>query len=358
MKKHSACRAGDWVEVRSKEEILATLDNHCTFEGFPFMPEMLAYCGQRFRVYKRADKTCDPANPPWTIRRVKHAVHLEGVRCNGSGHGGCEAGCLVFWNEAWLKRVEENVVSAQSLEQRPSVRGINSGLCTLEDIWAASQRGNAEGEVIYSCQATQIRRYTSDMKWWNPFQYVRDIRSRNLADGFARDYRTERALEFSISFMRVVRSFIMDVVNVAHQRVFHRSQYPFISGVLEKTPIEILDLQPGELVEVKSLGEITATLDKNQKNRGLWFDSEMLPYCGGIYRVLRRVHHIIDEKSGKMTHMKYPCIVLEGVICRSDYHRLCPRAIFIYWRESWLKRAIQTSGKDSAATVAEICGKT
>jgi hypothetical protein len=103
--------------------------------------------------------------------------------------------------------------------------------------------------------------------------------------------------------------------------------------------VELLNLQPGELVEVRSKEEIMATLDKDQKNRGLWFDSEMLPYCGGIYRVLRRVHRIVDEKTGKLVSMKNPCIVLEGVVCKSDYHRLCPRAIYPYWRESWLKRA-------------------
>jgi hypothetical protein len=103
--------------------------------------------------------------------------------------------------------------------------------------------------------------------------------------------------------------------------------------------VERLDLQPGELVEVRSKEEIMATLDKDQKNRGLWFDSEMLPYCGGIYRVLRRVHRIIDEKTGKLINMKNPCIVLEGVVCKSDFHRLCPRAIYPYWRENWLKRA-------------------
>ena len=28
-------------------------------DGLPFMPEMLAFCGQSLRVAKRADKTCD-----------------------------------------------------------------------------------------------------------------------------------------------------------------------------------------------------------------------------------------------------------------------------------------------------------
>jgi hypothetical protein len=50
------------------------------------------------------------------------------------------------------------------------------------------------------------------------------------------------------------------------------------------------------------------------------------------------VHHIIDEKSGRMMDMKYPCIVLEDVYCRADYHRFCPKAIWHYWRENWLRR--------------------
>ena len=55
----SGLRAGDWVEVRSKEEILRSLDKNGRLEGLPFMPQMFQYCGQRFRVFKRAHKTCD-----------------------------------------------------------------------------------------------------------------------------------------------------------------------------------------------------------------------------------------------------------------------------------------------------------
>ena len=43
---------GEWVEVRSKEEILRTLDRHGQLDGMPFMPEMFAFCGKQFRVYK------------------------------------------------------------------------------------------------------------------------------------------------------------------------------------------------------------------------------------------------------------------------------------------------------------------
>src|SRR5713226_8952057 len=52
-------RVGEAVEVRSAEEILATLDEHGCLDSLPFMPEMLQFCNKRFTVYKRADKTCD-----------------------------------------------------------------------------------------------------------------------------------------------------------------------------------------------------------------------------------------------------------------------------------------------------------
>jgi len=97
-------RVGDLVEVRSEQEILATLDEQGTIEGMPFMPEMLEYCGKRFRVDKRADKTCNTVTV-MESRRIYNAVHLEGLRCNGDAHGGCQAQCFLFWKEAWLKRV-------------------------------------------------------------------------------------------------------------------------------------------------------------------------------------------------------------------------------------------------------------
>src|SRR5258708_15904394 len=102
-------KAGDWVEVRSREEILATLDGRGCLDGAPFMSEMLSCCNQKFRVFKRADKTCDPAHEPWSIRRVKNSVHLENVRCDGEQHGGCQARCLIFWMHAWLTRARNNL---------------------------------------------------------------------------------------------------------------------------------------------------------------------------------------------------------------------------------------------------------
>src|SRR5437879_817973 len=347
-------KAGEWVEVRSREEILATLDERGCLDGTPFMPEMLLFCNQKFRVFKRADKTCDPAHEPWSIRRVKDSVHLENVRCDGEQHGGCQAGCLIFWKEAWLKRALTGLVSANSLRHSVMAVAPAAAGCTLEHLRTASQHLSPEGETIYSCQATDLRNFTADMAAWDPGQYVRDLWSGNLATGLAADSRANRLLEFLLGSITLFRSLIISMFNLLPRKL-KGPAYPHLQGALEKTPVENLNLQPGELVQVRAKEEIIATLDKHNRNRGMLFDGEMLPYCGGIYRVLRRVHHIIDERTGKMVNMKSPCIVLEGVVCRSDYHRLCPRAIYPYWRENWLKRAVTPSNLGSEGQVAETC---
>jgi hypothetical protein len=100
-------------------------------------------------------------------------------------------------------------------------------------------------------------------------------------------------------------------------------------------------LQPGDLVQVKSRDEIAATLNEHGFNRGLSFDTEMLPYCGGTFRVRQRVQHFIDDRTRQMVQLKTDCVTLEGVVCsgeRSVTRWFCPRNIYPYWREAWLRR--------------------
>ena len=56
----TAVRAGDSVIVRSKEEILRTLDKNGRLDGMPFMPQMFEYCGKRpyQTVAKQNPKEC------------------------------------------------------------------------------------------------------------------------------------------------------------------------------------------------------------------------------------------------------------------------------------------------------------
>src|SRR6476660_791744 len=112
--KLSQYRAGDLVEVRSKEEILATLDNEGCVDGLPFMPEMLQFCGKRFPVRAVAHKTCDTAHKTPKNRKLRACVHLADLRCDGSGHGGCEAACTLFWKDVWLKPVAATGVAPEN----------------------------------------------------------------------------------------------------------------------------------------------------------------------------------------------------------------------------------------------------
>jgi hypothetical protein len=71
------------------------------------------------------------------------------------------------------------------------------------------------------------------------------------------------------------------------------------------------------------------------------WDAEMVPYCGGTYRVLKRVSQIVDERTGKMQTMKNPCIILDNVVCQARFsgcRMFCPRSTYPYWREIWLER--------------------
>jgi hypothetical protein len=341
-------RAGDWVEVRSKEEILSTLDKHGRLEELPFMPQMLQFCGMRFKVYKRAHKTCDTVNPV-AGKRVAEAVHLE-LRCDGLAYGGCQAACLLFWKEAWLKPLDNEsdaIPRSGRLDERD--RQAVGSLCTEEDVRnAVGARDQATGEMRYACQATQLPSYTTPLQWWDVRQYLEDYLSGNV--GLDRIFRGLIYVIYSnLTLARRGRSggparWLYD----RFQSLIGGVPFPRRKGTVapgQLTPVDNLNLQPGEFVRVKSYKEILATLD-GVSNRGMSFDAELVPYCGGVYRVKARVERFINEKTGKMSALKTPAVMLEGVWCQSRYsHRrmFCPRSIYGWWREIWLERVDDSS---------------
>jgi hypothetical protein len=331
-------RVGDLVEVRSEQEILATLDEQGAIDGMPFMPEMLAHCGKRFRVEKRADKTCNTITI-MESRRLRETVHLDGLRCTGESHGGCQAQCYLFWKESWLKRVEENGASGNRVppEEASLSREFRCDRSRLEDFTRRSDQPNNEA-IHYRCQATDLLKASEPLPWWDIRQYARDLRSGNVGI-----MDLVRAALFRV-FQKTLRITGYNVQIRAYNRwqsLRKGSPYPYVYGTLDKTPHERLDLAPGEWVQIKSHKEILATLSKKNQNRGLFFGEEMVRYCGNVCRVRARVERAIDERTGKMITFPGECLILEGVICRSEYSErrlFCPRSIFPYWREIWLKR--------------------
>jgi hypothetical protein len=333
-------RVGDVVEVRSAAEILATLDENGELESLPFMPEMLRYCGQRLTVYKVATKACDTITRGG-LRRMENAVHLSGARCDGSGHDGCQAACLMYWKDAWLRKVDpaEPPVSP--------VAPAADGQARLLPLLTGASRGPVaeDGATVYRCQATELLRATPERL------PVRDVRQ------FVEDVRTG-----NVGVLWSLRSFLVMLYNRVQDysnrylpprlRIRRGKYWGYLRGrATGKTPTGTLGLQPGDTVRIKARQEIELTLNSDLLNRGMGFDAEMGRFCGRTARVARRVDQIIDERTGRMLHMKSPCIVLEDLVCEGAFNASCPRAITPYWREIWLDRI------DSAPPAPRIPGQ-
>src|SRR5262245_28445774 len=133
---------GDLVEVRPPDEILKTLDADGTLDHLPFMPEMIELSGKKFRVSRRVVKTCFSGSIS-TMRVFRHddVVTLEGVRCSGDAHDGCQKACLIFWREAWLRRIGD--ANGHSPSDASSASRLRSRLKT------------STGPKTFFCQASQ-----------------------------------------------------------------------------------------------------------------------------------------------------------------------------------------------------------
>src|SRR4030095_708418 len=306
----------------------------------PFMPEMLRFCGKQFRVYKSAHKTCDYTSSQIRSRRLESTVHLE-TRCDGHAHGGCQAGCLLYWKNAWLKPVGNG--SEQGFGIGAPRGPEHRRACTEADVWRHTRVRNGAVVTTYACQATQIPLASTDLHWWNVRQYVEDYWSGNVT---IRRVLTSLlySLYYNLSQAGIGLGPPMRWLYDKLRWLWRGSRWPRTPGLLPEgspTPIATLNLQEDEVVRVKSHDEILRTVTTANLNRGMLWDAELVPYCGGTYRVLKRVTKSIDEKTGRMVEMKTPCIVLDSVVCQARYSNcrmLCPKSMFPYWREIWLER--------------------
>jgi hypothetical protein len=352
-------KVGDWVEVRSLEEILCTLDADGCLDGMPFMPEMAQFCGRRFKVYKSAHKGCDTVFPVRS-RWIDDAVHLQ-TRCDGQAHDGCQAGCLLYWKTAWLRPVDAAAnspkVGQHEVAQAHGAAMTRGARIDVSHLREATIARYEEGTPIYKCQNTQFPYASRHLAAWDIRQYLLDYQSGNVGlwqilCGAAYSAFCNLS-NLGIGIGRPMRWFY----NTFHW-MWGGVKFPKNTGSIpvgESTPTARLNLQPGEIVRVKSHDEILETVNVNNKNRGLSWDADQVPYCGGTYKVLRRVTRIIEEKNGRMVTMKNPCIILDNVVCKGRYSRcrmFCPREIYPYWREVWLERADESAKSESAGQPA------
>jgi hypothetical protein len=257
-------------------------------------------------------------------------VYLEDLRCNGTGHGGCQAGCRIYWKEAWLRRVDDDSAAADPSDPT------DQGTTELERLARAATRIPRElkGErvEVWRCQATDALQYSEHLKTSNLAQYWREFRNGNFAP-----FRY---------LLLLVRGFVMEVA----RRLRVLRALP-LHGPGAAPPAG-LGVQPGDLVQVRSPDEIKSTLDEKGFNRGLSFDREMLPYCGRTFRVKDRVDRIVDDKTGRMLKIPKDSLILEGAVCsgeRTPGCWFCPREIYPFWREAWVRPVEESDRPDVTA---------
>ena len=110
---------------------------------------------------------------------------------------------------------------------------------------------------------------------------------------------------------------------------------------------EVLNLKPGQLVEVRPIAEIRATLDQNGKHRGLAFLSNMEPFCGKRFRVFTRMETLYQEESRQVRRLRNT-VLLAGVQCDGLLMR-CDRSCYFYWREAWLRTVDDPTANEAPA---------
>ncbi len=321
-------RAGDKVRLRPLSDILATLDETGSFEGVPFMPEMMAYAGRTMTVYRRLEKICDYMGEESRSRRMTDAVLLRETRCDGSAHGGCQAECRIFWKEVWLERA----VGPEPVAEDP-LAVVPGRLLPL--LVVGAQRKDPDLGDVFRCQATEATRATTPLPEKAVSQYVREVRVGNIGVP---------------ELVRVASGAL--VLKVA-RKVGLRGYLPVDVAGDARVDGEKLGLEPGDWVRVRSKEQIGKTLNARGAHRGMLFTHEMVQYCGMTFRVRSRVDRLINESTGELLHMKQECIALEDVVCKGHYTSgawFCAREHLPLWREDWLERV-------DAPAVGTVCAK-
>lgn len=314
---------GDFVQVKSPAEILLTLDADGTSDRLPFMPEMMEFCGRQFRVSKRVVKTCYYGTSSGMRKfPAEDVVLLEGLRCSGEAHDGCQKACTIFWREAWLRKVEGPVSIETSIDAE-SGRSLRSRLKT------------ATGPKTYFCQASEILNATVELSRWERFgKCYSEVRSGNCGV-------PEMARRIVVWLFWKIRKVFLGA---------------YARGTQKSTPAESLNLRSGEWVEIKPLTSITETLDARAYNRGLYFTPAMGGMCGEQHQVACKPEKIIVDGTGEMRQLRNT-VFLEGSLCGCDCVAFggCPRGEFAYWREIWLRRTsvVSEGGRETVKSQEE-----
>ena len=109
---------------------------------------------------------------------------------------------------------------------------------------------------------------------------------------------------------------------------------------LLREPRDLIELVEGDIICVRSKGEIRSILDEKNASGGCVFTPEMYKYCGQRFKVHKRVDYFYDEVKAKMCKCKN-LYLLEGAFCSGErrvFPNNCDRYCFLFWHKDWLKK--------------------
>jgi hypothetical protein len=140
----------------------------------------------------------------------------------------------------------------------------------------------------------------------------------------------EKGLHFGKRILRFLRNRMVLLNYTLNRRILKKD------GMVVKPAAETF--HPGDKVRVKSKKEISRTLDGWKRYKGCRFMDEMWRYCGGTYKVYKKVNTMLDEKTMKMRRCTH-VYILEGLICEGSWpFKQCDRSCFYFWRAEWLEK--------------------
>jgi hypothetical protein len=105
---------GDAVRIKSRAEMVATLDHERSNRGLKICYEMTRYCGGQAEVRSRVNRMIDERTGE--MRDLRDTVILENIRSPVKAYsdldclcfaepGDCPRGELMYWREIWLERL-------------------------------------------------------------------------------------------------------------------------------------------------------------------------------------------------------------------------------------------------------------
>ena len=326
--KQTDIKNGDLVEILNSTEIKNTLDENGCLDKLPFMPEMAKFCGKRFVVKKKFEQFCfDGASlcgKESAIREFRNndVYKLNNLRCSGHYHGNCKKGCTLFWKKAWMRKInpDESQIGITTIEDSEESR-----------FWTAPTIQSSD-PAEYLCQSSELLRASCHLSLY-------------------------QRLSKLVASVRFGNASPLDIFQSSCRWAFWKAVYiiygDYPRGNNESTPSESKKLKRGDWVRVKSLSEIRKTLNKNGRNRGLHFTSDMVSHCGKKYRVESIADRFITEGTGQMRKMKNT-VVLKNLVYDGIFYVFggCYREPLHLWREIWLEKLDgEKSDNESSSTI-------